>query len=456
MPSFLFNPYVIPPLISTFITLFLSYVIFKHSKDKKFLYLGLSSCFGVIVWQTCDSIEFIAKNSETAVFFARLSYSFIIFMPAFYSEFICYAAVSKTFKVFKYIRILSIVFLPFIWFSNYFIGGAYLYFFGFYKNCDILHFLFIFLTFFIIFYTFYVLINNNNKLNNYRAKSFFISYSLFVICAIDFLPKHGVEIYPVGWFFISASFVYTLYKMFFDSYGEVGIVSEKLRAEVKLAREKVEYLASIFTHDLKNEALASLLLLKNNNSKKDLQNDSIESAYRSIEKIMMVCGNVLNIFTEEEIVLNKEYIKSEDICNSLMSSWKTRFVEKGISFNITFSPGNLYIDKSYMDLTWNNLMANALKNTSENGFFSLKIEQNEVFWILLFRNSGKLIPYALREKMFEKNISLSERSVYSKGLGLHYCKMMTEKHNGFISYNAYENENVNEFIIKLPKKIGKN
>ena len=44
-----------------------------------------------------------------------------------------------------------------------------------------------------------------------------------------------------------------------------------------------------------------------------------------------------------------------------------------------------------------------------------------------------------------------KQSPYSKGLGLHYARLMCEMHGGQIEYNdAVENQH--EFQIKLPKK----
>jgi two-component system sensor histidine kinase KdpD len=86
-----------------------------------------------------------------------------------------------------------------------------------------------------------------------------------------------------------------------------------------------------------------------------------------------------------------------------------------------------------LERLFQNIINNAAKYTSDNGMviISTKLENRDL--IISFFNSGTTIPEGQRIIIFDKyTIGGDIRPVYSKGLGLYFCKLIMNAHGGRI------------------------
>ena len=135
--------------------------------------------------------------------------------------------------------------------------------------------------------------------------------------------------------------------------------------------------------------------------------------------------------------------------------------EKSISVKFA-SESNIvegWFDKEKLDIILFNILSNAFKFTSENGFVEINIKTlqgttgfplNHIK--LTISNSGKGIPKHLQEKVFDRFFQVNNVSVttdHGTGIGLSLVKTLVELHHGMITLES-EPDKLTTFTIYLP------
>jgi signal transduction histidine kinase len=100
------------------------------------------------------------------------------------------------------------------------------------------------------------------------------------------------------------------------------------------------------------------------------------------------------------------------------------------------------------------LFSNALKYAPGGGAIVLEFIPGSQENIISFFSSGTPIPDENKESVFEKYGRLEdEHSVYSKGLGLFFCRMVMNAHGGRIWLDTDDNGNYFKLSFKTPDDI---
>lgn len=446
--------YSLPPLISVLITLSLLFLISVHATNATLKRFGVLLCLAVTWWQACYIVLFSIKSEFIANIISRLSYSVIIFIPYLYGHFFHYAGVGKKSKFITVIFYLSLLFLPFIWLSKFFIEGVWHYYFGFYTKCGYLHIAYLALisTMSIYIYAKFLIELKISPKKRSQLKSSLIAFTIFIFAGSDYLIKHGLEFYPLGWVFVSFSFAYLLYKMFLGSFADLSVLAKRLKKEVKIEHEKYLYMIKVFTHDIKNKLSSNLLNLSiANTNYPDDQN--ITEALSTQKQMIAAVVNLINMFSRDEIILKKSLVNIPELLENFKKEWSRKCQNSNITFYTdTGDNAQISIDNEYMNLVWDNLFYNAFLHTPKNGVIKISFIKDNDFAKIIFSNSGQTIPQESREKIFQKYFLPEEQSPTHKGLGLHYSKMMCERHEGTLEYQI-SSDGLNQFIVKLPLKI---
>jgi K+-sensing histidine kinase KdpD len=128
------------------------------------------------------------------------------------------------------------------------------------------------------------------------------------------------------------------------------------------------------------------------------------------------------------------------------------FEEKNIILTIN-SPVESFVIKAdvyLLERVIQNMISNAAKYIPKNGNFELSFESQNNYNTICFFNSGRPIPNNEKDILFEKYARLENRqSQYSKGLGLFFCRMVMNAHNGKIWVDSDENGNC--FKLAFPR-----
>jgi K+-sensing histidine kinase KdpD len=203
-----------------------------------------------------------------------------------------------------------------------------------------------------------------------------------------------------------------------------------------------DILTSTIVHDIKNYAFGISGGLKS--LKKSFKEDSemVNKRFSNIDQsckdIFGLSSNLLDIGKMDEGIMqiNCEQIEFEQITSYIHKySGYELLKEKNIAIEIDkpVTPFSINADPYLLARIIENLLNNAAKYSSQDGIVRVWGEHKNQERQLYFFNTGNPIPAEYREKIFNKYTSVDEkRSMYSKGLGLYFCKMVMDAHDGRI------------------------
>jgi len=111
----------------------------------------------------------------------------------------------------------------------------------------------------------------------------------------------------------------------------------------------------------------------------------------------------------------------------------------------------VYIDKEAVNKIISNLLNNAIKYADSRIDIMLpEPSADDISFRVIISNDGPLIPYEMREKIFESFFRLNENSRETgTGIGLALARSLAELHRGSLQLNKSVN-NMNVFEVELP------
>jgi len=222
-----------------------------------------------------------------------------------------------------------------------------------------------------------------------------------------------------------------------------------------------EDLINLIVHDMKNPLFViqgnlQMMSMGMGKNALDYLKKYISRIERSSQQLLRMVVNLLDIsrIQDGSIELKKEQVDFSKIINDVSKNIKDLPENENKNINIEIDEAVSYIpsDKSIMERVVDNLISFAVHNVEENGTISIKVEKiNNGSIRLLVIDNGTQIPKKYHDKIFEK-FSQAEikKSGYKvgRGLGLTFCKMAIEAHNGNMKLDL-ENPIGNKFVIEL-------
>ncbi|WP_029278463.1 hybrid sensor histidine kinase/response regulator transcription factor [Pedobacter borealis] len=127
--------------------------------------------------------------------------------------------------------------------------------------------------------------------------------------------------------------------------------------------------------------------------------------------------------------------------------------ERGIEFELELSQKDIYafVDKEAFEKILSNLISNAIKYSKDK--VSIMLFRDESKLILIVKNDGNLIPYHLKDKIFEPFFRVNTMSAISgTGIGLSLAHSLTQLHNGNLQLISNSTLNVFELVVPLHQK----
>ncbi len=231
---------------------------------------------------------------------------------------------------------------------------------------------------------------------------------------------------------------------------EISVQAENLRSTLEKLQQLDEFkqgLTSMIVHDLKNPLNFIL------NSQEN-QFARIKNAGKQMLNMVL---NILDVqkFEEAKVFLEKINISLNEIIKE--SIFQTEFLAKQKNIEIKneiFDNFVIRIDKELIIRVFVNLFTNAIKYTHIGGTIILKAKNvSENHLEISISDNGDGIPEDKIDKVFEKFEQIAAKAsgnIRSTGLGLTFCKLAMEAHNGNISVKSKLNEGTTFFLI-FPK-----
>ncbi|MBI4411749.1 MAG: hybrid sensor histidine kinase/response regulator [Deltaproteobacteria bacterium] len=251
-------------------------------------------------------------------------------------------------------------------------------------------------------------------------------------------------------------------KMYHDRLEAQKTLLQKRHKQLHELQKLKDDLVGLLVHDLKNPLAvicgnAELLELKKEKMFDDESRKGLKDIRDNCGRLlrMIDCFLDINRLENGKLLLNRLPFDMAPFLEKIVSSYESLAELKKIRLILSAMINvRLSIDPDLMERVFSNLVTNALNHTPEGGKIIMgtildKAEKKWTFWV---KDSGKGIPEKYHEKIFEKFAQVREdklKNYSGAGLGLTFCKLAVEAHNGRIWLESEQGLG-STFWINLP------
>jgi len=196
------------------------FVLFKNPSARlNQLFAGCAA--SLALWTFGYSLMYLSKYPDKALFFARLGYVGIVFIPTFFLHFVLEFLQINRPRTLRAAYAVSFLFLALSRF-DVFIAGVYTYFWGYYPRAGPLYCAFI-LYFYgccsacvIYLRRTYVLLRNSgqNSLKLNQVKYVLLAFFVASLSISDYLPNYHIQVYPFAYLVAYGWLVFMAYAIF--------------------------------------------------------------------------------------------------------------------------------------------------------------------------------------------------------------------------------------------------
>lgn len=239
---------------------------------------------------------------------------------------------------------------------------------------------------------------------------------------------------------------------------------ELAHLELRKAENLREDLINIIVHDLRNPLnvmLNSLEMAKlfSSNEVNAKQTKWFGSAEKAGKRMVNMIDDLLDVSRTDgkKLVLNLKPTKIENILNDKIDFYHSQAEreQKTLSLRPNSHLPQIIADERIVRRILDNLIGNAFKYTSKGGKIELSTNLSNDFVEISISDDGQGIPKKYHEKIFDKFAQVLDENNQplrkGNGLGLAFCKLAAETHNGKIRVHSEINEG-SSFVLSLPIK----
>jgi signal transduction histidine kinase len=224
------------------------------------------------------------------------------------------------------------------------------------------------------------------------------------------------------------------------------LIFRDITEEVELAKSREETIYML-VHDLRSPLSVTMGSLQTMNAwlgmgRTDDVQRLLDLAHNGGQRMLQLLNNLLDTYKFENgsMPLNIEPLPVLPWLTDVQNQFVPAAASVGLTIQVEVEPGLPMIggDKGHMMRVLSNLMDNAVKFTPDGGDIKLWASLNRgrrVNEVLVgVSDTGVGIPVAEQERLFDKfqQIASSKGRSQGTGLGLTYCKLVVEAHNGRI------------------------
>lgn len=241
---------------------------------------------------------------------------------------------------------------------------------------------------------------------------------------------------------------------------EIALQAEELQVtnEQLIALDKFKQnMTGMIVHDLKNP-LNTIIGLSEGEYSPHFQQNINQSGKQMLNLVM----NILDVqrFEETEVKLYAQPHTLSQLVYTAHQRVNLLLADKEIVFNQDIPQDIcLLVDEELIVRVFVNLFNNAIKYTPNSGKISVTVEsvpqhdqdqgEDEEFYKVLISDTGVGIPQEFIRAIFDRFSQRNPKN-RSTGLGLTFCKLVVESHQGQIDVASKENEG-STFWLTLPK-----
>lgn len=234
-----------------------------------------------------------------------------------------------------------------------------------------------------------------------------------------------------------------------------------IHEQKELERIKTEFL-SLASHQLRTP-LANLkwqidfLLTRKKDELTDTVRDYLQKMFRRNEDMIDLVNTLLNLSRIEmgRVKVEKEQADIAEVLRGVTEELEQQAQSKHITITSTLPEKHeIYTDKRLVRIIAQNLLANAIRYTTEGGTATLSLGRHAGATTLTVADTGVGIPPEEQGKIFSKMYratNAQQMEANGNGIGLYMCKALTEAMGGTISFESELGKGT-VFTITLPNR----
>lgn len=243
-------------------------------------------------------------------------------------------------------------------------------------------------------------------------------------------------------------------------------IEEKNRRKIELleiAKEKEIFKAKIeFFTNVAHEIKTPLTLIKGPLEKvikkaADLPQvtNSLKIMEKNTNRLIDLTNQLLDFRQTEIKGFSLNFVKADisELLRETYLNFKPLAEQKNLYFTIKLPRTKIYgfVDIEALNKVLSNLFSNAIKYADKKvQIHLLNFASGDTFFTIEIKNDGYIIPFGMREKIFEPFFRLKETEKQKgTGIGLALSRSLTDLHKGVLDLKEPEN-NMNTFFLKLP------
>lgn len=250
-----------------------------------------------------------------------------------------------------------------------------------------------------------------------------------------------------------------LHRIKIDLREHYDLLKEQRDALQRMQLQK-ERLTAFIVHDLKNpvatmDMCAQTLLAQKSLSDRD--RDSATTIRIEAQKLQEMILTLLDVSKADEGKLraNRTKLDLDVIVAEVLAQLSLRAQRRKVTLSSDVQVKEVDADPDLLRRILGNLVENAIRHTPSSSSVSVTTQRIEGFVEIRVRDHGKGVPEEMREKVFDPFVQVEAGSRVvahgNRGLGLTFCKLAVEAHEGRILVEDAGPGAV--FCIRLPAVV---
>lgn len=276
----------------------------------------------------------------------------------------------------------------------------------------------------------------------------------------------AIEIMPPWWESIPAQCLYILFIicLFYYLFNRYKKLTERKQVEKQrlfesekekeLYRSKVEFFTHI-AHEIRtpvtliNGPLETLLEME---ATDPALSKNLKIMNKNAKDLLHLVNQLLDFrkIDSNKFLLNKACYNISEFLQEVHARFEPIAHQQNKTMSLSAPSGNIIFlfDKEALRKVLNNLFSNALRYSDD--YIETELTSDDWYIYIKIRNNGVLIPYDLREKIFDPFYQGEKHrnNLSSSGIGLSLARSLTALHNGRLYYG--HRHSLNEFTLQLP------
>ncbi len=231
--------------------------------------------------------------------------------------------------------------------------------------------------------------------------------------------------------------------------------NEALKREQHLRNE----LTQLIVHDLKNPLSVitsglSLVARGQFANSPETQQSLVAQLEESGQNLISLINDLLDVERMEagKLMPEKTAVNLKSLIGERVQAYRilAQTNKQELKLFMPAAPVKVSVDQNLIERVMNNLLANALKFTPEEGEIVVTLSLANEDVVIFVDDNGPGVPDSEREHIFEKFGQIERAERRGSGLGLTFCKMAVEAHGGTVTILDSPLGGA-RFVVRLPR-----